>query len=421
MVLEYKTLCRELIRKVNRGYGDRKEENPKNVFLCNAKNGDFQNLQDYEYEDMFSDAKELGRIWLGQKSRTNAELLVTLLENLDLSEYAVEKISDILQEAHRNTDYTYVPDIAGGTDVSSWSAKQIYDYLDTNVYGQKEAKKAAAKLLWNHMQGRRQNLVFAGPTGCGKTEIFRQLQKLYPNIVIQDATSLTGEGWVGNMKIRNLFDCPDGVNPEHLIIVLDEADKLFEDVGFSHDRSRIIQNELLKILEGDTVHFKGNPSQANGEPDLELRTSNVSFVFVGSFETMVKRKEDTGSKRIGFLADVKEQAHESAYESTFSPQDLVRYAHVRQEIAGRIDEIVQLHPMTENDFYNILEDKNVSPIQKLSEYYHVNIKMSDAVRRRFARAAAANGMGVRFMRSQIKRKLEEQLFENASMDTCEIA
>ena len=64
------------------------------------------------------------------------------------------------------------------------SPARIYEYLDSKVYGQKDAKRAAAMLLWNHVNGRRQNVLFAGPTGCGKTEIFRQLAKLYPNIVI---------------------------------------------------------------------------------------------------------------------------------------------------------------------------------------------------------------------------------------------
>ena len=56
----------------------------------------------------------------------------------------------------------------------------------------------------------------------------------------------------------------------HLIIVLDEADKMFEDADDRH-YSYIVQNELLKVLEGDMVHFDGNPS--NSEPALDIDTS----------------------------------------------------------------------------------------------------------------------------------------------------
>lgn len=253
------------------------------------------------------------------------------------------------------------------------SPAKIYEYLDRRVYGQKEAKKAAAMLLWNHVNGRRQNVLFAGPTGCGKTEIFRQLAKLYPNIVIHNATSLTGTGWKGNTKVRNLFDGVDQDKMSHLVIILDEADKMFEDADDRH-YSYIVQNELLKVLEGDMVHFDGNPS--NSEPALDIDTSNVSFVFLGSFDSMVRAKAVAvnKSRAIGFGAVSSDELFDG-YMSTFTQEDLVQYANVRCEIAGRIGNIVQLREMTEDDFYAILNDKRISPVRKLSDYYGVKLKM----------------------------------------------
>ncbi|HCW24688.1 MAG TPA: hypothetical protein DGE19_01320, partial [Coprococcus sp.] len=82
---------------------------------------------------------------------------------------------------------------------------------------------------------------------------------------------------------------------------LDEADKMFEDADDRH-YSYIVQNELLKVLEGDLVHFDGNPS--NSEPALDIDTSNVSFVFLGSFDSMVRAKDVAvnKSRAIGFGA-----------------------------------------------------------------------------------------------------------------------
>ena len=287
---------------------------------------------------------------------------------------------------------------------------KIYEYLDRRVYGQKEAKRAAAMLLWNHVNGRRQNVLFAGPTGCGKTEIFRQLAKLYPNIVIHNATSLTGAGWKGNTKVRNLFDGVPQDKMGHLIIVLDEADKMFEDADDRH-YSYIVQNELLKVLEGDMVHFDGNPS--NSEPALDIDTSNVSFVFLGSFDSMVRAKNVAvnKSRAIGFGAVSSDESFDG-YRSTFTQEDLVQYANVRCEIAGRIGDIVQLREMTEDDFYAILNDKRISPVRKLSDYYGVKLKMSETAKHKLAKEAAENGMGVRFIHSQIQRRLDYELFEN---------
>ena len=284
----------------------------------------------------------------------------------------------------------------------------IYDYLDKNVYGQTKAKKAAAMLLWNHVNGRRQNVVFAGPTGCGKTEIFRQLSQLYPNIVIHNAASLTGTGWKGNMKVRNLFDGVEKEDMEHLIIVLDEADKMFEDVDERH-YSYVIQNELLKLMEGDMVHFEGDPS--NHEPTLDIDTSNVSFVFLGSFDSMVKAKdiEVNNNRTIGFGSESSSERFDG-YRSTFTQDDLVKYANVRSEVAGRISSIVQLGEMTETDFYNILCEKNVSPIDKLAKYYGIKLKMSSSAKHKLAKEAAENKMGVRYMRSRIQRTLDDMMF-----------
>ena len=196
----------------------------------------------------------------------------------------------------------------------------------------------------------------------------------------------------------------------HLIIVLDEADKMFEDADDRH-YSYIVQNELLKVLEGDMVHFDGNPS--NGEPILDIDTSNVSFVFLGSFESMVRAKKFAvnNSRAIGFGVENKNAAFDG-YGSTFTQEDLVEYANVRCEIAGRIGSIVQLREMTEDDFYAILNDKRISPVRKLSDYYGVKLKISEAAKHKLAKEAAENGMGVRFIHSQIQRRLDYELFEN---------
>ncbi|MFR2167813.1 MAG: hypothetical protein ACLS5W_08235 [Coprococcus sp.] len=120
--------------------------------------------------------------------------------------------------------------------------------------------------------------------------------------MIHNATSLTGAGWKGNTKVRNLFDGVDQDKMSHLIIVLDEADKMFEDADDRH-YSYIDQNELLKVLRGDMVHFDGNPS--NSEPALDIDTSNVSFGVPG-FLRFHGQSEGGGcankSRAIGFGA-----------------------------------------------------------------------------------------------------------------------
>ena len=437
-------LYEELLRATSNGYRNRSIANPAVDFTKKAKAGDFDEMSDEEYYQALDKVNELNDVWQHRPSGQIGELLFTALENLTLSASDVEDMAATLLCAYERSSKEHIPRDAKAaarnertagsaaskeidsdnpsktktqSDKRSTDAKgilsspvKIYEYLDRRVYGQKEAKRAAAMLLWNHVNGRRQNVLFAGPTGCGKTEIFRQLAKLYPNIVIHNATSLTGTGWKGNTKVRNLFEGVPQDKMGHLIIVLDEADKMFEDADDRH-YSYIVQNELLKVLEGDMVHFDGNPS--NSEPALDIDTSNVSFVFLGSFDSMVRAKEVAvnKSRAIGFGAVSSDESFDG-YRSTFTQEDLVQYANVRCEIAGRIGNIVQLREMTEDDFYAILNDKRISPVRKLSDYYGVKLKMSETAKHKLAKEAAENGMGVRFIHSQIQRRLDYELFEN---------
>ena len=403
-ITNMKELYAELIKAAGRGFRNRSITNPAVDFTKRAKAGVYDSMTDEEYYEELDKVEELNRVWQHKTSKTVGELLLTALENLNIRDEDVEDISATLMCAYSRTDQESIPcdsdvservsdiifgnhhdrrpdgeteeieeDILCEDEIPSETSGQvshilssparIYKYLDRNVYGQKEAKRAAAMLLWNHVNGRRQNVLFAGPTGCGKTEIFRQLAKLYPNIVIHNATSLTGTGWKGNTKVRNLFDVVPQDKMGHLIIVLDEADKMFEDADDRH-YSYIVQNELLKVLEGDMVHFDGNPS--NSEPALDIDTSNVSFVFLGSFDSMVGAKDVAvnKSRAIGFGAVSSDDSFDG-YRSTFTQEDLVQYANVRSEVAGRIGTIVQLNEMTEDDF-NKMMDEAIS-VQPLSE------------------------------------------------------
>ena len=447
-------LYEELLRATSNGYRNRNIANPAVDFTKKAKAGDFDEMSDEEYYRELDKVNELNDVWQHLPSGQIGELLFTALENLTLSDSDVEDMAATLLCAYERSSKEHIPCDAKAADRNartagyaaskeidrdnpsktktqsdkrSTDAKEIlsspvkiYEYLDRRVYGQKEAKNAAAMLLWNHVYGRRQNVLFAGPTGCGKTEIFRQLAKLYPNIVIHNATSLTGTGWKGNTKVRNLFDGVDKDKMSHLIIVLDEADKMFEDADDRH-YSYIVQNELLKVLEGDMVHFDGNMS--NNEPTLDIDTSNVSFVFLGSFDSMVRAKDVAvnKSRTIGFGSSESPRASFDGYRSTFTQDDLVQYANVRSEIAGRIGTIVQLSGMTETDFYAILNSTGISPVDQLADYYGVRLKMSAKAKHKLAKEAAENRMGVRFIRSQLQRKLDDELFKDCSRKEYTIA
>ena len=112
------------------------------------------------------------------------------------------------------------------TDSIYATPQAIYDYLDSHIWKQDEAKKAAAMLMWKAQNKIKENVMFVGPSGCGKTKIWRCLQKIFPNqIVITDASNITSDGWKGDKKWGTLLNDPIFRKNSHTVLVLDEADK----------------------------------------------------------------------------------------------------------------------------------------------------------------------------------------------------
>lgn len=305
-------------------------------------------------------------------------------------------------------DFTY--DFWDQTEYILQSPKRIKAYLDKKIYGQDEAKQVASTLLWNHVNGRARNVVFVGPTGCGKTEIFRQIKALYKNVVLYNATVLTGEGWKGACKVTSLWD---GVAPEdrdHLIVVLDEADKVFADAY-----KVTVQNELLKLLEPGKVLLKKDDLIPTDESSFMIDTTHISWVFLGAFEDMLKNKEvNSHMSCIGFKSadTICDMTEFKGYESTFTPDDLIKYAHVRPELAGRITCISQLQTLHENDFYNLLNSQGF--MDRFTKEFGVDVKFSDDQKKRLAKTAAENGLGIRYLISSIKNIADRQLYENCN-------
>lgn len=297
-----------------------------------------------------------------------------------------------------------IEDDESGSDTKN-DPRKIYDWLEKRIYGQKEAVKAASMILYNHMKGRKRNVLFVGPTGCGKTEIWRALSKKYSGIKIIDSSMISGEGWAGSFKVNNIFDDMSRQEAEHAIFVFDEFDKLCEpQVGASGtNHSQIIQNGLLKLIEGTTVSLK----------KFKVDTSKISFVFCGSFERLTEMKSESG-KSIGFGAEVEKQDKYSVYENQLNPEDFVRYGGMRPEIAGRINQIIRLQPMTAESYKAILEDDLMSPLRQLERQYDIKLCLDKDAEERLTEEAAETRMGVRYLRSRIQEMLDDQMFRDCS-------
>ena len=146
--------------------------------------------------------------------------------------------------------------------LDDWSPKDIERWLHSDVggiVGQDAACRAAAMIVYNHFERRPSVSLFIGPTGCGKTEIWRALRREYSadNVHIIDASTLTAEGWRGSNKISSIFRSIRPDRRGRCILVLDEFDKVLEpQYGANNTNySDLIQNQLLRLCDHDTLFF----------------------------------------------------------------------------------------------------------------------------------------------------------------------
>ena len=86
------------------------------------------------------------------------------------------------------------------------------------------------------------------------------------------------------------------------------------------------------------------------------------------------------------------------------------YAGVRREICGRINQVVQLRPMTAEDYKQILQHYSMYPVRKLEKEYHIRLKLNREMQDILAKEAEENQMGVRYLNSRIQELLDEQMF-----------
>lgn len=138
-------------------------------------------------------------------------------------------------------------------------------------------------------------------------------------------------------------------------------------------------------------------------------TSHTSVFLLGAFENLFANINS--EKSIGFGADVGTEVDYS--NLTLTSADLIEYG-LRQEIAGRIDDIVCLHPLSTKDFLHILNTASMSPITRLEREYMTHITVSDALKINLADYAVNSGLGCRAVYTVLKRMLNNAIFQDCN-------
>jgi len=293
--------------------------------------------------------------------------------------------------------------------VNTKNPKDIVNFFNKHIVNQSGAKRALSVAVFKHLLRmehpeldlEKSNILMVGPSGCGKTHFAKIISK-FLNIpfAIADATSLTEAGYVGDdveTVIGRLYQASgeDIEATEHGIIFIDEIDKKAKKgagVSVTRDVSgEGVQQGLLKIIEGHTVHINGEASGRKhpGSRTIEIDTSNILFIVSGAFVGITKT------------------------DGRVTQYDLQKFGMI-PELVGRLPVIAEITALGIDELKDILtkpENSIVSQYTRLFSALNCDLIFSEGALGKVAEKALTLGTGARALRSIIEEVILTPTFE----------
>lgn len=368
------------------------------------------------------------------KDKPNNRTFVLIDEWYICSE-CVKALSDTLESHNSSTETVKVP-VAREITPSAIKA-----HLDTLIVGQEVAKKALAVAAYqnslriksstkSNVKIQKINTLLIGPTGSGKTALIQALSEYLDVPYFEfEAGRLTQPGYIGS-DVEDLFEGlvkaagGDFEKAQRGIIFLDEIDKIRVRPGAeskSELEGRIVQQGLLKVLEGMKINIRAKP---DGKPrhssdEAVFDTSNVLFFLAGAFVDLpniirarVEKDVNTG---IGFGATVVSKeltADYDKYIGKLKNEDLVEFGYL-PEFVGRFSQLAYTNKITEEIMLEIFKEPANSVLRQhiaLFDAAGIEFGMTLNAQKEVSRLAIISDTGARALSGLMSDVLRDILF-----------
>lgn len=311
---------------------------------------------------------------------------------------------------------------ASETNIERFKPERIKAHLDSYMIGQEQAKLEMATALYYHIlalehESRQDRaklaslgpLLFAGPTGCGKTFLIETACR-YAGLpfVHVNAAAMVSEGIVGTSigdiakNALRLADLDVG-KAEYAVVFLDEFDKTMT----IHPYGQGVLSQLLRVIEGDTIPLNPGMEGKGGKTIRSLSTRHMLFVLGGAFQDIFDK---AGRRPPGYVGSALEKERKLSVRSI---EKEMNKRGVPREFLGRVRSIVIMSALGEKELLAIMRDSLGSPLKKyrdMVEAHGDQVEFEQGALESISRAAAASGIGARALEEILYRVFQPILY-----------
>jgi len=342
-----------------------------------------------------------------QAEDDKAEEIYKAIADVKVEELRLEERQNALQseiDALRVTvdDLAHVIEIWTGIPATEIKANELselnglYEHISENIIGQDEAVRAVVRAVRRKRAGvsyRRSpvSMIFAGPTGVGKTELVKVLSEALfkqPESLIR----LDMSEFMEKHAVSKIIGAPPGYvgydeagqltekirRRPYAVVLFDEIEKAHPDV----------LNILLQVLDdGQITDAQGR--HVNFENTVLIMTTNA------------------GSEASSAISGFTERREERTKEKT----ERALSSFLRPEFINRIDEIITFRHLSRDDFEAIAALMLRRLSTHMQEEKGIRVTFDEAVVRHIAEQSYSEKYGARNMRRFIERHVEDALAE----------